>query len=250
MAYHSRETDLFYFLLGVWKTLKWAVKKMIHLIKLLRNDPVQFLVNMGLFFVMFFAGTFSALLVDEVFRLIGLDKFQTFDAFSGLISLAIGVGVVFLLMRTVFQDHKLKPVSDYMTLCRTKKDDESVMICISREIEGRLEKWFDAEGRGLNEKLDFVLDKGEVGVPESLVKSIRFIATIRNKIVHSEPNSKIPERKELFEKGNEIISRLHKLSHPTENKSDGAKKHSLVIRYGLAAVGIAGIVSIVFLMVK
>jgi len=51
-----------------------------------------------------------------------------------------------------------------------------------------------AEGRGLHEKLSCVEDV----VSEESVKSMRFIATVRNKLVHEGPDAVTPETKQEY----------------------------------------------------
>jgi len=53
-------------------------------------------------------------------------------------------------------------------------------IRYSKEIEGLLETRFGAEGRGLHEKASSV----EHQLPSEILKKLRYIATIRNKVVH------------------------------------------------------------------
>lgn len=64
------------------------------------------------------------------------------------------------------------------------------MIRMSTKIEGILSE-MDAEGRGLKEKLNSISDK----VDEETAKKIRFIAAIRNKMVH-EPDFEVDEETE------------------------------------------------------
>lgn len=233
-----------------WKVAGWLINVAARSYRLFRNDPVQFMVEIGVLIVTLVAGALSALLFWALFSLTGLDKSSTFSAISVPVVLIAPLVVMVILFKTVFQQHKLIPSVDYMSPCRLKKDDESIMICISREIESRLEKWFDAEGRGLNERLDFVLAKGEMDIPERLVKDIRFIATIRNKVVHDTAAARMPERKVLLEKGNGILSGLYQLSHPAGIQPSEEKQYHPVVRYGLATIGVAGVVGVVFLMLR
>jgi hypothetical protein len=50
----------------------------------------------------------------------------------------------------------------------------------AKRLEALLQARFGAQGRGLHEKLTSVEDK----IPSDLRKSIRWVATIRNKLVH------------------------------------------------------------------
>lgn len=55
-----------------------------------------------------------------------------------------------------------------------------IAAAASREIESELEKSFGAEGKGLHSRTDSVEHK----LPSHLVKRIRFIASVRNKVMH------------------------------------------------------------------
>jgi hypothetical protein len=67
--------------------------------------------------------------------------------------------------------------------------DIDVVITETREIESLLSKYFDSEGRGLHQKIT----SASSSLDASLVKKLRWIATIRNKVVH-ENNFEIPNR--------------------------------------------------------
>jgi hypothetical protein len=60
--------------------------------------------------------------------------------------------------------------------------DIDLVITTTRRIESLLEKYFGAIGKGLHEKLSSV----ETSVLPELVKRIRFIASLRNKMLHEE----------------------------------------------------------------
>jgi hypothetical protein len=64
------------------------------------------------------------------------------------------------------------------------------VIKASRKIESELVRNFQAKGKGLNGKLNSVERK----LPAALVKRIRYIATIRNKVVHDEGYRRIDDR--------------------------------------------------------
>jgi hypothetical protein len=56
--------------------------------------------------------------------------------------------------------------------------DDAIRNC--RKFESLLKERFEAVGRGLHEKLDSIEGK----LPPSVIKNLRYVATIRNKIVH------------------------------------------------------------------
>jgi len=57
-----------------------------------------------------------------------------------------------------------------------------VAVKLSRTLESLLEQKYQATGKGLHEKVTSV----EAQLPEALVKQLRYIATIRNSVVHEE----------------------------------------------------------------
>lgn len=64
------------------------------------------------------------------------------------------------------------------------------VIKASRKIETQLVRNFQATGKGLNGKLNSVEKK----LPAALVKRIRYVATIRNKVVHDDGYKRIDDR--------------------------------------------------------
>jgi hypothetical protein len=68
--------------------------------------------------------------------------------------------------------------------------DIELVIRSSKKLEGLLERHFAATGRGLHEKVSSV----ERRLPEPLVRKLRFIATVRNRVVHDEGADHIDDR--------------------------------------------------------
>jgi len=60
----------------------------------------------------------------------------------------------------------------------------------SKHIEAALVRTLNATGKGLHEKLSSVEKK----LPAALVKRIRYIATVRNKIIHDDEYRKFDDR--------------------------------------------------------
>jgi hypothetical protein len=58
--------------------------------------------------------------------------------------------------------------------------DYELVITSCKRLEGLLEQGFGASGRGLHEKVSSV----QSNLPEPLIKKLRYIATIRNRLVH------------------------------------------------------------------
>jgi hypothetical protein len=64
-----------------------------------------------------------------------------------------------------------------------------VVIGRCKKLERLLEEGMGANGRGLHEKVTSVQGK----LPPALVKRLRFIATVRNKLVHESAGDKIDD---------------------------------------------------------
>lgn len=58
--------------------------------------------------------------------------------------------------------------------------DIEIAVTRCKRLETLLEAEFGATGRGLHEKVSSVQDE----LPDALVRKLRFIATVRNKLVH------------------------------------------------------------------
>jgi hypothetical protein len=68
--------------------------------------------------------------------------------------------------------------------------DIDLAVSRTKILESLLEQGLGAAGKGLHEKVSSVQDK----LPAPLVKKLRYIATIRNKIVHESSYDKIDDR--------------------------------------------------------
>ena len=62
--------------------------------------------------------------------------------------------------------------------------DIDLVITRSQRLEQLLEHDFAATGRGLHEKVSSVAD----ALPQDLVRKLRLVATVRNKVVHENPH--------------------------------------------------------------
>lgn len=78
------------------------------------------------------------------------------------------------------------------------------IVKYNKKIEELLVQKYQASGKGLHTKLSSVEDK----LSPELVKKIRYIATVRNKLVHEEAFDKIPEN--FVKKNKEVIKELSK----------------------------------------
>lgn len=72
---------------------------------------------------------------------------------------------------------------------KSSQSDIDLVVTTSRRLEALLETRLGAEGRGLHEKLEAVEDQ----LDEDAVRSGRYVATMRNKVVH-EDGFALPDR--------------------------------------------------------
>jgi hypothetical protein len=68
--------------------------------------------------------------------------------------------------------------------------DIELAVTRTKTLEALLEQALGATGKGLHEKVTSVQDR----LPQPLVKKLRFIATVRNKIVHEPSYQQIDDR--------------------------------------------------------
>ncbi len=76
-------------------------------------------------------------------------------------------------------------------------------VTLSRRLESLLEAKYQATGKGLHEKVSSIEDK----LPLQLVKSLRYIATMRNSVVHEE-GFVIDDLKGFSEQGDAALRQL------------------------------------------
>jgi hypothetical protein len=85
------------------------------------------------------------------------------------------------------------------------KNDFELVIRCSKDLEHILDTQFNAQGTGLHEKISSV-----DGLSPELVKNMRYLATIRNKLVHEYDFNKIPEREKFIAKFDKSVVDLKK----------------------------------------
>ena len=93
----------------------------------------------------------------------------------------------------------------------------------AKRLETLLQARFGAHGRGLHEKLTSVEDK----IPSDLKKSIRWVATIRNKLVHEEGPP--PSMGDFVRTVERIVRKLDAASRP---RASQPKKRAATRRAG------------------
>jgi hypothetical protein len=99
-------------------------------------------------------------------------------------------------------------------------NDYQLVIESSKELEYVLEKEFQAEGRGLHEKLSSIEHK----LPASTIKSIRYIASVRNALIHDRNVRKLDNRDMFISKFDLAMTELQVVidkQHSTETNQGG-----------------------------
>jgi len=107
--------------------------------------------------------------------------------------------------------------------------DIETAIQYSKAVESLLVKQLGAQGKGLHEKLSSV----ERQLPAALVKRIRYLATMRNKVVH-EDDFKLANRKSFIQSCEGILSEL---KQPKGSNKIGAASIAIYISIAMAFAG-------------
>jgi hypothetical protein len=92
--------------------------------------------------------------------------------------------------------------------------DIDLAVTKSKALESLLEQALGATGKGLHEKVTSVQDK----LPQPLVKKLRFIATVRNKIVHESSYEKIDDRPGFTRACGEAEAELRAMLQPAPTR--------------------------------
>jgi hypothetical protein len=109
--------------------------------------------------------------------------------------------------------------------------DIELAISRAKVLESLLEQ-LGATGKGLHEKVTSVQEK----LPQPLVKKLRFVATVRNKIVHESNYQQIDDRAGFVRACDEAEAELRTLASPPKVINKGCFGLVLVL---LGAAGIA-----------
>ncbi len=88
--------------------------------------------------------------------------------------------------------------------------DIELAITRVKALESLLEQALGATGKGLHEKVTSVQDK----LPLPLVKKLRFVATVRNKIVHESDYKQIDDRDGFLRACDEAEAELRAMCAP------------------------------------
>lgn len=108
-------------------------------------------------------------------------------------------------------------------------------VTLSRKLESLLEAKYQATGKGLHEKVSSVEGK----LPEALVKNLRYIATMRNSVVHQD-GFVIEDLAGFSAQGDAALAQLGgtALSAPTR----GDQLRWLLAHVGLAFIVLSGLI--------
>ena len=92
--------------------------------------------------------------------------------------------------------------------------DIDLAIRRSKRLETKLRRNYRVDGRGLHELVDAAKAKG--ALPTPLVKKLRLVATVRNKIVHDVDYKKIDDRRGFVEACDAAERELDELAGPRD----------------------------------
>lgn len=109
--------------------------------------------------------------------------------------------------------------------------DIELAVTRTKALESLLEQAFGATGKGLHEKVSSVQDR----LTPVQVKRLRFIATVRNKIVHESAYQQIDDRTGFIRACDEIEGELRSLLTPV--------RQSGCFRFVVVLVGTAALLA-------
>ncbi|RMX65584.1 hypothetical protein DD238_006278 [Peronospora effusa] len=102
-------------------------------------------------------------------------------------------------------------------------NDYQLAIETSKELEYMLEKEFSAHGQGLHEKVSSVEDT----IPFPTVRSIRYVATLRNKLIHDRETKALPDRQQFIKKFDDAMTELNIIIEKKRMDARGVKVQSV-----------------------
>mmetsp|Transcript_32252 Transcript_32252/g.67240 ORF Transcript_32252/g.67240 Transcript_32252/m.67240 type:complete len:136 (+) Transcript_32252:100-507(+) len=101
-------------------------------------------------------------------------------------------------------------VINAITEIQSISNDYELVIKASKELEYILESEFQSSGRGLHEKITAAQQQHLQQHPQ-VIKDMRFLATIRNKLIHERGFDVIPNRKAFittFQKSATVLTEI------------------------------------------
>ena len=104
-------------------------------------------------------------------------------------------------------------------------NDYQLAIETSKELEYLLEQEFNARGQGLHEKVSSV----ESLLPFPTIRSIRYVATLRNKLIHDREIRALPDRPLFISKYDNAMAELNIMIEHKRHKSQAPPAVECVI---------------------
>lgn len=111
-------------------------------------------------------------------------------------------------------------------------NDYELVVKRSKKLEGLLEEGFFASGRGLHEKITSVENK----LPQALVKKLRFIASVRNRLIHDDNKDKLDNRTDFEKACNDAEKSLNLLLVPAIAKPGDINYVGIIV--GMCLLGL------------
>ena len=108
--------------------------------------------------------------------------------------------------------------------------DMELAVTRAKRLESLLEQSLGATGKGLHEKVTSVQDR----LSPALVKKLRLVATVRNKIVHESDYTQIDDRARFLRACDEAEAELRALGAPPQVINKGC--FGLALLVGVAAM--------------
>ncbi|CAD7695377.1 unnamed protein product [Ostreobium quekettii] len=79
---------------------------------------------------------------------------------------------------------------------RHSSNDFELTVRAAKELEHLLAHEFGAQGQGLHQKISSA--QSAAGLPQALVKKMRYLATLRNRLVHERDFNAVPDRERFI----------------------------------------------------
>lgn len=121
--------------------------------------------------------------------------------------------------------------------------DIDLAIRRSKRLEHRLRRNFRVEGRGLHELIDAAKAKNALPLP--LAKKLRFIATVRNKIVHDHDYTRIDDRRGFVTACDQAERELDELAGPRDSW-----RTTIIVVVALALMLLIGVAMTVWMLLQ
>ena len=119
----------------------------------------------------------------------------------------------------------------------TISNDYELAIRLSKELEYYLEKHFNATGRGLHEKIttaqrNFNQQHKDIQFPQHLVKNMRRLATIRNRLIHDRSYHAIDDKNgfiQTFKSSHQQLQQLIIKMNAKNTNNDKSQEQCIIL---------------------